>query len=170
MAKEEMKNKYQNALLSLVILVVFGFIAYKIYSMQEKHIVHLKDQTAAELKKNEVLKDIKGQELRLASYRAFLKQKDASSVIETIGTLAKELKVSIISVKPDRELATSAYTTLPLYFTVEAENYHVLGKFISRLESHPDVYFVQTATIRPVSDNKHRISMDLKIGTVLYKE
>ena len=170
----ELLNKYKKAMLNTGIIVLGLLVALRIYGYQQKKISELKNQNKTESEKNQVLQDIGQVEEKLNSYKSFLNQKDISSVIRTLGNVAKDSSIKIVSLKPGQEKKYPEYTAHPFTLTIEAENYHLLSKFISNLENHPDVYIVQSANLKPLRQASEQeaanLVMELQLYTILYND
>lgn len=168
----ELINKYKKTMLNAGLILIALIISFRIYGAQQKKISALKEQKSAELKKNEVMESIGLTGEKLNDYKSFLNRKDISTVLKTLGNIAKESSVKIVSLRPGQERDSPEYTSYPFSLTVQADNYHLLGKFISNLENHPDVYIVEFASIRPQrqTESSSNLAMDLQIETVLYKD
>ncbi len=141
-------NQHKNKILNIAIVIIALIIANNIYKAQANAVALLRENKDVELKKNALLGDVKASEDKMNTYKDAINKKDASSVINTIGDIANESGVKITSLRPGEEKASQFYTTYPFDLVVNAETYHDIGKFISRLESHPDIYMVELADIR----------------------
>ncbi len=164
-------KKYKNNALNALIIIVTLVVAYNIYNNQTKNMQLLKDKEDIELKKNEVLGKISQAEKVVSSYKSYLNRKDLSLLINTIGNLAKETNVTIIAIKPGMEEKHPIYTRYPFDLSVGALDYHAVGKFISKLESHPDIYFVDKFAMRnrnnSDADSKYVLVADMTISTIM---
>ncbi|MFH0827303.1 MAG: type 4a pilus biogenesis protein PilO [Candidatus Omnitrophota bacterium] len=139
------KNK--NKIINILFVALFLFIAGKIYGKQLEAMNLLVEKKDLELKKNVILDGISGTEKKIAAYRKLLGEKDGSSVINTIGTIAGQTGVKIISVKPTKLEKYLEYVKFPYKLQLSAESYHSLGRFFSRLESHADIFMVDAVEI-----------------------
>jgi Tfp pilus assembly protein PilO len=87
--------------------------------------------------------------------------------------MAREFSVKISMIKPAEEGAFPLYTKYPFELTVEADNYHQIGKFISKIETNPNIYTVGSLAMHPQVNNQGnqpgKITASLKISTVLFK-
>ncbi len=167
----------KNKIFNLAIIIVALLIAQKIYKAQNKTMQALSEKEAIEIKKNEVLTNIEQLEGKAKLYKDLFNKKDISSTINVLGNLAEEAGVKIISLRPLAEETHPLYVEYGFSLAVSADNYHLLGKFISKVESHPDVYIIKEATIRQETERtkgsaaeKEKILMDLKISTPLLKD
>ena len=168
-------DKYKNWVVNILICIVAFFIIKAIYTNQTENIARLNKAKEEESRKNEKLADISQLEKKINAFKKTINNKQISSVINTLGNLAKESSVRITSIKPAREQDYPLYIKYPFDLTIEADNYHLIGKFMSRLEKHPDVYIVETATLRPETQTQQeggssKLIADLKISTILLKD
>lgn len=137
---------------SITILILALLIAAAIYRSQSRHLYLLTIKKDTEIKKNAVLGKIKESEKKIKFYKGLLKEKDASSIVNAINNIAKDSGVQIISIEPQAEEKQSLYVNYPFILTINADNYHAIGKFISKIESYSNVYFTQAISIRPLGD------------------
>ena len=176
-----MKLKAMNSLsinkkniINFIIILIALPIAVNIYKSQVKSAGLLKNNKEIELKKNEVLEDISISEKTVNSYKALLNRKDIFLVLNVIGNIAKKSGVKINSLKPQAPQDYPAYIKYSFDLTVDVDNYHALGKFISALESNPDVYFVDNLTIKSTeglgeSTQTGKLTVNLTLSTILFR-
>ena len=162
----EFINKNKNTFFNIVLILLALFISSKIYKSQGKTMESLREQTQEESKKNEVLQDISSLEKKIGLYKDLLNKKDAASAINTFGNIAKESNVDIISIKPYPEQKFTEYIKIPFELSVNAPNYHSLGKFISRIENQQDVYMIDSLSINANNQPKE-LNASLKVSTVI---
>lgn len=173
MEKQELIGKYKSAIANITILVVALFIAAKIYQVQMQKISLIQKQADEELKKNQLLKNIGERANKLKAYADSINNKDLSSIINTIGELAVVSGVEVTSIRPASEQAEEAkvFTRYPYELKLAADNYHNIGNFIAQLESHKDIFLVESITISPVSGYgssvPDKINADLRMSTIL---
>lgn len=132
--------KFKNRFLDLAVIVVALVVASNIYKQQAKKIISLKESNQAELKRNQALGQISELENKITPYQGRLVRKDPSSVINVISDLAKESGVDIQAIRPEREERLAYYLRSPFHLEINAKTYHDLGRFISSLESYPEIY------------------------------
>ena len=166
-------NRHKSALLNIVIVLAGLYFAAKIYAVEFKKIKKLTNEKEISLKKNEILKEIGKLEYKLDGYKSFRK-KDKSLAINTIVDLAKKSSVRIITLNPEPESPSDFFTLAPFILNLEADTYNALGKFISSLESHPDIYIVDSMSIKPRAategaGNKMKLVVTLKVSTASFK-
>lgn len=141
-------GKGKNKILNIVLIISTLIIAPNIYVSKAKNIESLNAKKDTELKKNEVLDRISYSEKRIKYYKNLFNKKDASLIMNTVNNIARDSNIKIVSIKPGTEQKEPVYTKYPFLLTIAADNYHTLGKFISKIESHPDAYFVDEINIR----------------------
>jgi len=168
-------NKNKNYIINAVVILVAVFIAFNIFQAQSKSLVVLKSQKEIEEKKNAVLSDIASLEKKITFYKSVVNRKEISSIISRIGNIAKESGVNLITIAPGASVERK--TLLERYsfrVDIEADNYHLVGDFVSRLENSSDIYIVDSVRIR--SDDSEdkvkakKILADLIVTTVLIKD
>jgi Tfp pilus assembly protein PilO len=141
-------NKHKNKIVNIAIIILAVIISANIYKKQSEGIEALKKKEDTETKKSEVIKNINQLAQKINSYEKLFIKKDVSAVINTISGLAKESGIKIVSVRPDAEQAYPNYIKLPFGLVISADDYHAIGKFISKLESYQEVYIIEAASIR----------------------
>lgn len=149
-AKEGLMNlflKGRERLLSMGIILFTLSAALIVYRIQTKQIESLYVDKDTELKKNDALTEIGRSEKAVKLYKNLLGQKDASSVMNRLGVVAKESNVRLISIKPGREENQPLYIKTPFVLVMGADNYHAIGKFVSAIENEPGIYFVDAVNI-----------------------
>jgi len=160
------KNK--NKVLNILFLLLSLFIAGKIFNKQLEARELLVGKKGMESKKNVILENISSTEKRITAYRKLLGEKDGSSVINTIGTIAGQTGVKIISVKPVKVEKYPEYVKIPFKLELSAENYHSFGRFFSRLESHADIFMVDALDIG-VEEKSKNLKAVLTVSLVTNK-
>lgn len=156
-AEEKLMNlflKGRKRVLSIGIILFTLSITLIIHRIQTKQIASLHVNKDAELKKNDVLNEISRAEKAIKLYKNLLSQKDASSVINTISDIARGYNVRLISIKPEREENQPLYIKTHFILVIGVDNYHALGKFISKLENQSDIYFIDTISIRSQEESR----------------
>ena len=170
MEVQEIMEKYKSQLLNVIVIGLALFVAFKIYSNQAQAVANLRAQKDNETKKMAIFKDIQDNQERLRIYKAYINQKDLSSVITIITDIAKQAAVDVISVRPAQEEAKEFYTRYPLNVIITAESYHNLADFIARLESDPSIFAVEELRVTTSSlseDGSEALKADLRVSTVL---
>lgn len=159
------KNKFLNIVL-VIITIIVSLNIYKKHAGQAESITIQKD---SELKKKKVLESIVYSEKMIEAYKRLLVRKDPSFVMNSINNLARDSGIEVLSIKPVSEMQQVFSIRIPYDLTIRADNYHSLGKFISRLESHQLVLMVDSMSIK--YDNQTRkINANLKLSYIVIKE
>ena len=167
-------KKYGNQIVNILIIVLALIIAYNIYKGQSKDIELLKAQKDGAIKKNAVLGEISKLEKEISSYKKTLGKRDASLLMNNINNIARESGIKIVSIRPEAERDYPVYIRYSFVLVINAENYHRVGKFISSLESSPDIYIVDSLNIKSSLERKEvgqpeEITADLILSTVFFK-
>lgn len=161
-------SKYKNTILRILVLILTLLVCRSIYNKDAQKLETLKAEQETETKRGDMLEKIAQLDKRLSAYRQFLGKKDASSVIVTLTNIAREAGVNIVSIKPAAErrylLDTKApYNKLPFYLTISVANYHLIGKFVSQIEScEEDIFQVEAIEITPNTPSK-----ELKVNLII---
>lgn len=171
-------NKYYKMFLNVAIIILAFIIGSNVYKNQLRLAESLKGKKDYEARKNTIIDDIGQLEKKIDSYKNSFNKTDVALTINIISGLAKESNVKIASIKPEGEKGYSAYIKYPFSLSVEAGNYHSIGKFISKLENHKNVYIVEGLNIKPpaaevsqeVTLARPNLKMDLTISTIGIKE
>ncbi len=165
-------NKFKHSILNLIIILVAIMVAKGIYEGQEKKIFALREQQANELKKNKILEEISTLEKKVKVFKETINNKDINSVINTVGSLAKDSSVTIISFKPQQERDYPAYVIYSFDLYIAANKYHHIGKFISALESSSDIYIIEKISMdtQQRQGNEGKITAQVTLDTVLVKD
>lgn len=162
------KKFNKNILVHLGIIIFALLIASNIYKGQKNALRALEKKENLELKKNKVISNINQLEKLLVSYRNLF-VKDPSLLITTISNIAREADVEIVSLKPQKEIGLPMYIKYPIELTLGANSYHSLGRFLSKLESYPQVFVVENLRISPdVSASEERRGLKLEVNLTLY--
>jgi len=141
-------NKHKNKVFKYAIILFSLIVANNVYKKQVSDVEKLKSKNQMEAKKIGVLDEISGLERELGSYKNLLAKKDTGTIINTINNIAKESGLKIVSIRPAQEQRYQGYIKFPFYLMLSTSDYHALGRFISRIESHQDVYIVEAVDIK----------------------
>ncbi len=142
-------TKYKNTIINVALVVLALFFAFRIYEAQNKKIIVLKEKAENEVKKNDVLEEITAIEQKIGVLKKSVNSKDMNTSLNTIAAIAKENSVKIISIRPTEQTTFALYVKYPFELMVSVDSYHSLGKFISKLENHPNVFSVDVLEMRP---------------------
>jgi Tfp pilus assembly protein PilO len=168
-------NKHKNIILNIGVIIIFLIIANGIYKDQSLTLANLERSREVEMKKNAALGNISVLEKKISLYRDFLNKKDLASMINNISNIARESEIRIISIRPQNEKDQGDYIKYPFVLSIAAQNYHKLGQFIARLESSPDVYIIESISVRPFvggaqqAKEAERVYGDITLVTILLK-
>lgn len=170
----QLLSKFKNQILNIVIFLFIANFAKNLYFSQQRKLAVLKEQAQEEQKKNDALTVISGLEKKFSSYKEQLNVKDASNVVDVMRKIAKQYSVKILSLRPGSPVEMPVYAVYPYEMTVITNNYHILGKFISALESHKDIYFINNVLMQLVASEvpgePEKIQASLDVSTVLIKD
>lgn len=171
-------TEHKSKILNIVLILIVLAVSSNIYKKQQKVIESLKLAKEQEIKKSGVLNEIVKLNREIRLYKDFVNKKDISSIVNRLGNLADESKVKIVSIKPGQEENFPIYIKYQFQMTVNVDSYHNIGKFISKLENSPDIYFIESVKINPLAGGhqdtseenpRSNLSLDLSFSTVLLK-
>jgi len=151
---EDLFAKGRKKIISIIIIILTLIIVLSIYGTQSKKIESLRAAKDAQMKKNEVLQQIAQSEKTIKLYKELVGKKDAYTVMNTIDSIVKESSVRLISLKPETERGYPLYIEYPFSLVVATNSYHAIGKFISNIENHPDIFFIDAMSIKANGENQ----------------
>lgn len=172
------KNK--KIILNFAIIILAVFLGGSLYSRQNRVNMVIKDKIILESKKNELFKKLTQSEKEIFHYKELLKRRELSQVINRLTRFAQDLDVKVLSVRPEREKDYPIYTKLSVRLSLLAQDYHGIGKFISQLESAPDIFKIDTLNIKSpeemfiankeeIPEEKRGLSIDMVITVFMFK-
>ena len=147
-------QKNKNAILNVAILVLALIISIKIYQNQDAQIAALKIQKQSEAENNIVFKNLTQLDNKINTYKRSFKIRNSGEVMNTIGEIAKSSGLKIDSIRPLGDIAGDDYVRIPVSVAMKAKNFNQVGKFMSKLESHPAFFTVDSFRVGPNSDGK----------------
>lgn len=160
--------KHKNKIFNLLLLVLTAMIAFNlIYKKQSAEIGTVEARKETEIKKNKLLGQIGQSEKKINAYKELLGKKNSGAVIKAINDMARESDLKIVSIRPGQEQVFPEYIKFPYDLTVNSDNYHDLGKFISKLESFKDVYVIDAMNIASGIGEKG-LTVTLKISSIAF--
>ena len=165
-----LKNKKTIINTALVLSVLI--ISSNIYSRLSRINVKIKDQVVLETKRNNLLKQIAASEKNIAYYKELLKNKEATTVITAVNIFAQDAGLDIASVKPESLADNPIYSKLAIRISIlaDADSYHKIGDFISKLESSNDLYKVEGFYIRPyIQEAERGLSVEIIVSRITFK-
>jgi len=170
-------SKYKDKVLNIniAIIILAMIITYNIYKRQTAILKSLKQQIDIETKKNDALSNIDQLEKRINAYKNYLGKKDLSLIIARIDGLAKDSNIKIFSFTPQPARDYPVYIKYPFSLTIAAKDYRCLSEFISKIEDSPDIYMVDSISIKSLYLEQkeealtNKIGADLVISTIVFK-
>ncbi len=173
MFSRDLIDRQKSNIANLVTIIIFVVISINVYKNQTGNIASMNEQKEVESKKNKALENISQLEKKIDNLTRSVNSKDISNAISDLNNMAREFSIKITSIRPLGTQDSSLYVQYPFELTVEANNYHQIGKFISKVESNPNVYTVQSITMHPSKDTQggpaESVVATIKISTVLFK-
>lgn len=156
--------KIKNNLISFIIIGVCLMLAMKTYNAKKGELELLVQANDMEMKKNEVLQEISGLEKNLHTLQEKVNNKEINSLISSVSSVAKDSNVKILFIKPGYEEKFPIYSRYPFELSVSAPTYHMLGKFVSRLENAADFYTLDTIDISAAGPDQ--VTAKLTLSTI----
>jgi hypothetical protein len=147
-------SENKEKVLSTGIIILALIIAGSIYRNQTRAINTLNLKKDTETKKNILLNEILLSEKKIKFYRELASEQEVSLFTDKIRDMARDFKVDIISVERGPEERQPLYIKYPFVLIIGADGYHAVGKFIGKIESSSDVYFIETLSIRPLKKSQ----------------
>lgn len=169
MEASQLINKIKDNAFNVAIILLAFLISYNIYKKQNQEFSILFETKAGEFKKNEILGRIMGLEKKIEVYKNFLRDKDENLLMRSINEIARAADVRIVSIRPSFQQVVSEYILeYPFELTVETEDYHALGRFISKVENYADFYLVEQLNIQYAADTE-KLTAKLRLSYVVFK-
>ncbi len=165
MQLETIKGWYVDILIIGLALI----FANNINKAQSKQVLILKEQKEIELKKQLVLNDINKLYTKISAVKGYINKKDISTAVNSLTDIAKVCYIQIESLRPRGEDTHPEYVVYPFDLSVLTDDFHKMGKFISRLESSPDLYTIRSFDFHPINDSgtgKNKLAANLLVSTV----
>jgi Tfp pilus assembly protein PilO len=173
MEMQDIIKKYHNKAVNAAVVIAALVIAFRIYNNYAQEVALINKTKDTQVEKNIVLEKVSKTSKEIDNLKKFINKKELDSVINTIGDIAKDSSVDIVSISPATEENKPYYIKFFFDMRLSADSYHSIGKFISSLESSQDILNVETVSmdqslLGPGAKNE-RISIGLRISTVLAK-
>ena len=144
-----------NQIITLVVLVIAGFVAINIHLNQNKRISQIQQLENEQREKNEMLLHIGDLKKKFNFYKKAFKPVDSREIISTITDLATVADLKIISLTAEKKSValgiSKVYNKVLFNLTIQVDGFHQLAKFISKLESNPMIFIIELVRIRGVS-------------------
>ncbi|MFA5096196.1 MAG: hypothetical protein WC478_02530 [Candidatus Omnitrophota bacterium] len=164
----EQLEKYRNAIINASVVILSLVIAYNIYKTHLVTALSLKAQISEEKKKNSELEKINLMERKISSYKRLLVKRDASAIMNDISEMAREADIKVISIKPSQGEAGADYLKDNFDVMVNAPHYNAVGKFVYLVESHNNLYMVDSLDINNKAETGPAgLTVNLRISSVV---
>lgn len=154
MAREAVMKSEDKLLILRIGLTVGALLIgwHYIASPKIDEVKKLRLQQEAEIKKEEILKNIAGMEAKEKTYKSGLSEgQEVSWLIESLNQMAQASSVTLTSMVPASKADLGDYRKLPV--GIEASgSYHQIGNFVSRIESDPR--FIDVENLRMQSQDR----------------
>jgi len=168
-------SKYKSKVFNIGVIVLALIVGLNLYQAQQRAIEILNAKRENEIKKNGVLTQISSQEKLIAQIAKVVNaKKEVSGLSDKLVVMAKENNVKIISIKPQAEKDFPLYVKYPFDLTLSA-NYHRISRFISRLESAPEIFMVESLNMKAPAEyqegsENETLIIDLRLSTIVMKK
>lgn len=167
MVQPEQLDKYKNAFVNIVIIIVALIVSYNIYKSDISTDNSLKAKISEEENKNVELEKIGRMEKKVSVYKKLLSSKETSAVMDDIVGIAQASGVKILSLKPSQGEYRSDYIKSNFDVKISASGYDNLAKFINMLETSDSVYMVESMDIDKKTEvDKSELTANLQISSV----
>jgi hypothetical protein len=167
---------------SMAMIIIAVITSLVINNGQAKKIGSLTISRDAEMSKSQVLTDISNSEKTIKSFMTTLAKRDIVSVTDILTNTAKTSNVALVSIKKSSEENQPLYTKSRFVCVIGADSYHDIGRFISRLENHPGVFYIDAISINAQDEGlgldselfkapkpKSKLSVDLMLSIIAFK-
>lgn len=130
-------------------VIIFALITvFFIYKKQTQALNALNTQKNAEIRKNEILMKIGQSENKFKFYKELIKEQDPAAIAERIRGIAEESGLRVISINNSGEENTPLYNKYSFSAVFNADGYHNIGNFISKMENYSQLYAVERIEIK----------------------
>ena len=140
--------KRKELLLSLGIILAGLFSAKHIFQKQQEKIRQIDNNIVIEQQRLELAKELVDLEHKLIQISAPYLEKDTSFAIDKLKEIASRCGAKIASVSIEKKTQAELYEVRQYKLSLQAD-YHSLGKFLSVLESLPDIIKVEEISVMP---------------------
>lgn len=176
MIEKTVKKKILFISAAVFFLAIFIGVAF-IYRPFISKKIFLKNKIVEERKRNLYLAQIKLLKEHVDFYEERLpEQKSVSWLLEEVSRLASENGLNLISIKPEAQEDKGGFIKLPIRIKANL-TYHVLGKFLSNLESSKKFIKVENIQLRRVEevrgdkkDKSFKVSADILVSSIILKD
>lgn len=165
-------SKYKNVILRIVVLAVALLISRSVYNNHTLKLEALKAQRETEIKRSGALVEIAQLEKKVEAYKKLLAYRGEDYVIAIITNIARETGVKVVSIRPVPERTVSyermPYKNIAFDLVLSATNYHLIGNFVSRMESFKEtVLQVENTKIAPDIRSKE-LTVNLTVNNIIF--
>lgn len=160
-------SKIKGNALTFLLVGAGLFVALSINKTKNAEIGRIKNEIEVEKRKNSILGEITLMEKRVDALKMKLNAKEMSSVVQSLNALATKCGVTISFRNKQQEEPGphDAYTRYFFELTLDAANFHKIGKFISSLEKSSEIFIVDTIQCSPQGGSK--TSVKLLVSTIM---
>jgi len=169
-------EKHKDNILKAVIIIISLIISYNIYQFQDKQLGRLQESLKMNKKKLILLKGMKATQAELDAYKDLLIQSAGGSPITALNTFAKNSEVNVDSLRPEQSKRSENFKETAFSLNLSAKSYHSFAKFISMVESGPQIFIIESLTINSgfdtseVLNTKKTINATLKVSNIISPE
>lgn len=161
--------KVKRHTLNIIIIIITLIIIKNLNGNIKKEIKKLNAKKDEQIKKSEILSDIKKSYDKLESYKNLLHSYDGAQVISQLSQLASESDAQVSSIRPESERTQEDYSELPFELVVRVKGYHELGRFIANIESNKNVFIINRVNVN-LNVQDDIIEANLKLSYIKFKE
>ena len=172
MSTWDLLNKHKFRAFNLILLLVFLLIALRIYNVASKERGSLKGKKEEEIKRNQVLKEIRDSEISLGAYKRLSGQQDASLFLSKLNNLAKDSSVNLISIRPQGENEGPVYSKYSFSLNLTVKDYHQLAKFVSKIENALELFVMDSIVFTASPQAKEggdNLKAELWVSAIFFK-
>jgi hypothetical protein len=157
------KKSNLDQIINIAFLVIAVLVAINIHQKQNKKFAQIFQIRDVENERNEILLRIGNLNKRIGLYKETLKPMEQREIINTITNLAQATDTKIISLKPQekatREKKSKIYNQAFFRLDIQADGYHQLAKFISRLENNPILFIIESFQVKGVLPTRAELTV-----------
>ncbi len=170
----ELIGRYKNNAANIVFIIICLIVAGRIHSAQNQKNAAINERIKTESSRNTVLADISRTEKQLGGIKKLVNKKDMNTIVPSLQMIARDNSITVVSLKPQPEKTFADYVKYTYDISITG-TYHTIGKFVSKIESSPDVYFVEGMNFRSSVESKDKdkkdiLGVDMRISTIKIKE
>ncbi len=163
----------QKQALRLTIIGIAVVLCLGIYQKDKTALTALESQIDTEKSKNIALKSLEMVDKMSFKYKELINNKDIEKSVDVIQEMASRANVKIDSLNSKSEEYGDVFVSYPYALSLTAKNFHEIGKFLSLLESHSNIYIIRDLKIKPVQnfDGEYdSVKAEISVFTVLLRD